>query len=257
MSACVGMSLARAGRGAILLYLLVGLPAAAQSVSFPERIDTISQYNEPACEQAGRQAERAYALPAGLLLAIGRVESGRWDATRRRVVPWPWALDAGGNGRLFDSKDAAVTQTAMLRGAGVPNIDVGCFQIDLTSHPLAFASLEQAFDPVANADYAARFLIELHARLGNWDAAIAGYHSLQPERGAAYRQLVFANWALRDHPATNAAPTGPLVVQFASGERMSVWTPGNVGVSVSGVTVMVGTPAPLPRVIVGTSEPRG
>ena len=30
-------------------------------------------------------------------------------------------------------------------------IDVGCFQVDLFYHPYAFTSLEEAFDPDANA----------------------------------------------------------------------------------------------------------
>ena len=42
----------------------------------------IVEPNSP-CEQAGLDAEREYALPAGLLSAIGRVESGRWDAALR------------------------------------------------------------------------------------------------------------------------------------------------------------------------------
>ena len=42
------------------------------------------------------------------------------------------------------------------------SIDIGCAQVNLMHHPDAFASLEQAFDPMANADYAARFLKQLH-----------------------------------------------------------------------------------------------
>ena len=35
---------------------------------------------------------------------------------------------------------------------GVRQVDVGCMQINLQSHPHAFASLEDAFDPGSNAD---------------------------------------------------------------------------------------------------------
>src|SRR3954462_2363537 len=63
------------------------------------------------CEQAGRDAERGYGVPPGLLPASGRVESGRWDATYHRTVPWPWAIDAGGTPRLAASREAAVSET--------------------------------------------------------------------------------------------------------------------------------------------------
>ena len=41
------------------------------------------------------------------------------------------------------------------RAQGARSIDVGCMQVNLLHHADAFASLEQAFDPVANARYAA------------------------------------------------------------------------------------------------------
>jgi hypothetical protein len=246
----------------IALHICVALPAHAQTVITPP------QTTDAACEQAGRLAERTHAVPAGLLLAIGRVESGRWDAQRGRVVPWPWAIDVGGDGKLFDSKATAITQTAALRSEGTRNIDVGCFQINLASHPLAFSDLDQAFDPTTNADYAGRFLSELHGRLGNWDNAVAAYHSMQPELGVPYRQLVFANWSLRDRAAdgdphspggevpTGAVPNGPLVVTFASGARLTIWTPGIANApespaSAPAIAVHTTAVAALPRIVVG------
>jgi hypothetical protein len=244
------------GCGCALLYLLAGTPAFAQSINgasvFAPPIDSASRSTESTCEQAGRLAERAHALPAGLLLAIGRVESGRWDAERRRVVPWPWAVDADGAGILIDSKDAAIARTVALRDAGIRNIDVGCYQINLASHPLAFTDLSEAFDPVANADYAGRFLDELHARFGTWDGAIAAYHSTQFERGISYRQLVFANWPSSDHDASADVQTGALVVELGSGARMRIWRPGSSAAASEIVPITSATPAPLPRVIIGT-----
>jgi len=223
-------------------------------------IDGVARSSESACEQAGRQAERTHALPAGLLLAIGRVESGRWDGARGRVVPWPWAVDAAGDGTLLDSKAAAIARTVALRDAGIRNVDVGCYQVNLASHPVAFPDLEQAFDPAANADYAGRFLVELHARLGSWNDAVAAYHSMQPERGIPYRELVFANWSLGDHPAggdVRSGPTaGPVVVTLASGAIVRIWTPGGAGAADGSVTVTTGEPASLPRVLTGTPSLR-
>src|SRR5580698_5914576 len=105
----------------------------------------IVEPNSP-CEQAGLDAEREYALPAGLLSAIGRVESGRWDAALGRVTASPYAIDAAGQPRVTDSKDTALQQTRALQQSGLHNIDVGCFQINLQSHPSAFTDLDQAFD---------------------------------------------------------------------------------------------------------------
>jgi hypothetical protein len=279
--------------GCILLHLAAAAPAIAQSpattqsptiarppaIVHPSTIapsPTIAQStddgappNESPCEQAGRQAERAHDLPSGLLLAIGRVESGRWDAARGRVVPWPWAIDAGGNGTLLDTKEAAIAHTAALRDAGTRNVDVGCYQINLASHPSAFTDLQQAFDPVANADYAARFLDQLHAHLGNWNDAVAAYHSAQPDLGTPYRQAVFANWPMGGHAAAADIQSGPVVVEFASGARIRIWTPSGAGAVANNLTItpvpsaslpvtpasLPVTPASLPHVLVGRPSP--
>jgi Transglycosylase SLT domain len=237
----------RCGCFGLVVGLLLNCPAHAQQA------DKAPGTGDPVCEQAGRQAEQAHNLPAGVLLAIGRVETGRWDPARGRLVPWPWAIDANGDGALLESKEEAVARTAVLRARGTPNVDVGCFQIDLTSHPDAFATLDQAFDPFTNADYAGKFLARLFARTGTWDDAVAAYHSMQPERGAAYRQRVFSDWLQKNDLAVPALPhpaPGPLVVQFASGARMQVWTPGNA-MPVPDVTYMQPGAPVLPHVIVG------
>jgi soluble lytic murein transglycosylase-like protein len=171
------------------------------------------------CDAAGRSAEQRFGLPQGLLHAIGVAESGRWDAAEERTVPWPWAVDLAGQGRLFDSEAEALRAVGDELAAGRRNIDVGCFQINLQYHPLAFTDLAQAFDARANADYAARFLSDLHARLGTWQAAVAAYHSATASLGVPYRRRVFAVWP--DVKAVNDAnPAGFTVI---AGVR--VWTP--------------------------------
>ena len=71
-------------------------------------------------------------------------------------------------------------------------IDVGCLQVDLTLHPRAFASLDEAFDPVANADYAARYLTSLYRDEAghNWDVAVGLYHSHTASLAADYRDRI-------------------------------------------------------------------
>ena len=193
------------------------------------------------CAAAGQAAEQNYQLPSGLLSAIGTVESGRWDALRARRVAWPWSIDVNGQGRQFDSRDEVLRSARAVLASGIRNVDVGCFQISLLHHPFAFADLEQAFTPAANADYAARFLVSLRARLGSWPAAIAAYHSADPERGASYRQLVFAAW----HGASDVAET--VTWQFPEGS-VRIWTPSSVG-SAQRVVVMPSASSQLPRII--------
>jgi hypothetical protein len=143
------------------------------------------------CHVAAQQAERQYHLPQGLLIAIAKAESGRPIISLGDVRPWPWTIDADGTGLFLDSKPAAVAwvRTQIARHSFV---DVGCMQVDLEYHPHAFASLEQAFDPVANTDYAARLLLELYSGEadGSWDVAVGLYHSHTAQLAAEYRDRV-------------------------------------------------------------------
>ncbi|HEY6431079.1 MAG TPA: lytic transglycosylase domain-containing protein [Acetobacteraceae bacterium] len=145
------------------------------------------------CPQAIAGAEQAHAIPPRLLAAIGRVESGRADSSGV-VVPWPWTINAEGQGRFFDSKAEAVAAVRALQAQGVQSIDVGCMQVNLMHHPDAFASLDQAFDPVANADYAAGFLRRLYVQTSNWADAAAQYHSATPGLADDYRRKVMMAW---------------------------------------------------------------
>jgi soluble lytic murein transglycosylase-like protein len=145
------------------------------------------------CRAAILAAERAAALPPQLMAAIARVESGRVDA-QGIVHPWPWTINAEGAGQYFDSKEAAIAAVRALQARGVQSIDVGCMQVNLAHHPQAFASLDQAFDPAANAAYAARFLNDLYATTRDWTRATAFYHSQTPERGELYQKRVAAVW---------------------------------------------------------------
>lgn len=155
------------------------------------------------CSAAIRIAEQAEDLPRGLLAAIGRVESGRPNA-QGGVEPWPWTINARGEGRAFETRAEALRHVRRLQAEGTRLIDVGCLQINLFHHPQAFASLEEAFSPTANARYAARFLSRLKERTGDWMRAVAHYHSAQAERGSAYRQRVLL--AMRGTPPPTPRP---------------------------------------------------
>jgi hypothetical protein len=146
------------------------------------------------CETAATTAEYVNRLPPRLLGAISLTEAGRMDPATGRIRPWPWTINAEGEGRFFDTRDQAVVAVKALQDKGVRSIDVGCLQVNLMFHPNAFASLEEAFEPRTNAAYAARFLNTLYADGKDWPAAIAAYHSETPALGDAYRVLVMARW---------------------------------------------------------------
>ena len=152
--------------------------------------------NAPAalCRSAIAAAERTLGIPDRLMQAIGVVESGRPDE-RGGVTAWPWTINVEGTGYVFESKQEAIAAVNAQRARGARSIDVGCMQVNLFSHADAFASLEQAFDPNANARYAAEFLQRLLAQTGSWPRAAAGYHSLTPDIGADYARKVLAVWA--------------------------------------------------------------
>lgn len=169
-----------------------------------------------ACDRAAARAEAKWRIPAGLLSAIGAVESGRRDLGVAGRVAWPWTMNIAGAGVRQINKESAVATVRSFQIGGFQVIDVGCFQVDLFYHPEAFGTLEQAFDPEANADAAARILTGLHDRTGSWDRATAAYHSASPAEGARYLAAVRFVWpgAL----VRGAAGSDSLYVQFLSPE---------------------------------------
>lgn len=164
------------------------------------------------CRAAIAQAEREQGLPPRLLAAIGLVESGRRDPRTGETHPWPWAINAEGRGSFFPDKAAAIAAVRALQAEGLRSIDIGCLQINLRHHPQAFASLEEAFEPLANARYGARFLAELQAARGDWLQAAGSYHSQTPGLAEPYRARVAAAWQ-----AEQALPAPPTLARPASG----------------------------------------
>ena len=158
------------------------------------------------CERAALQAERDWRLPQGLLAAIGLAESGRRIQAGTYPVIWPWTINAEGQGYYQPSKAAAVARVRALQLRGVRLIDVGCFQVDLFFHPSAFAGLEEAFDPDANARAAARILSQGRFGSAGWDRAIAAYHSAVPPIGLAYLQKIRAVWPWTAAHSSRSAP---------------------------------------------------
>ena len=144
-----------------LLLALAG-PASAQSSWLSSQ--------SAQCESAIAAAEQKYAIPKGILGSIAKLESGRPITAMQDIRAWPWTINADGTGLFLDSKAAAIAWVRQAQDTGQHHfIDVGCMQVDLPLHPGAFRSLDDAFDPIINADYAARYLSSLHDEAhGDW-----------------------------------------------------------------------------------------
>jgi hypothetical protein len=171
---------------ALLGPLWLAAPAAAAA---PAADWQATQSNQ--CRTAIAAAESKYHLPPNLLDSIAKVESGRPIAPLGQVQPWPWTIDADGQALFLDSKAAAVAWARQGLLRGVRFMDIGCMQVDWQLHPNAFKSLDQAFDPAANADYAARYLRSLYAEAhGDWNVAVGWYHSHTVDLAEDYRNRV-------------------------------------------------------------------
>ncbi len=160
LAGCIVLAMPAAGEP---LLITVPEPVAFPAADAPDPTPAESA----GCEPAIAAAAAAHAVPADLLLAIGMVESGLT----------PWVLNAEGTPYFFDDPTSAVAALERLQAEGINSIDVGCMQVNLRWHPEAFADSATALDPVANADYSAKFLLGLFAMTGSWTDAVAYYHS--------------------------------------------------------------------------------
>lgn len=188
----------------LLIPLLMGFRASGAAFVAPGIVGSPGLL----CRSAIASAEQAQAIPSHLMAAIGRVESGRRDEATGVWHPWPWAVNAEGQGYFFDSKAQAIAAVRAMQARGVRSIDVGCMQVNLMYHPDAFPGLEQAFDPAANTAYAARFMRQLFTQAGTWPKAVALYHSATPALAEPYARKVMAVWpeeSRRPAPAVGLA----------------------------------------------------
>lgn len=212
-----------------LLALLLLLPGLAEASPRPSA--RAAPRAAPAavpgdqCIAAIDAAERQHALPTQLLRSIAFVESARVDPTNGRTLPWPWTINVAGTGYFFATRDEAVAAVRDFQEKGVKSIDVGCAQVNLMYHPAAFATIEIAFDPQANAQYAARFLKSLYGRTSNWPLAAAAYHSQTAERGHSYAQKVMAIWPQAARYGGLPTAGGTVAAAAAAGPDYSMYLP--------------------------------
>lgn len=137
------------------------------------------------CDAAAALAANSSNVPVDVLRAITRTETAR--RRNGKLEPWPWTVNMEGKGVWFATRAEALTYVEDHHARGARSFDVGCFQINFRWHGGAFASLNEMFDPAANARYAARFLSELYAESGDWSVAAGAFHSRTTTLAEKYR----------------------------------------------------------------------
>jgi len=175
------------------------------------------------CRRAIQGAARGAGIPDHLMSAIARVESGR-PGPDGQIHPWPWSINVEGTDHIYDTREQAIAAVKEFQAQGVRSIDVGCMQVNLMYHPTAFATLEQAFDPAANAAYAARFLLELFGQTGSWPKATAAYHSSNPDLGTPYQQKVMS--VLAEESRSDASFPSQIGLARGPGSSQPGFVPG-------------------------------
>ena len=133
------------------------------------------------CEYLASVIEEKKDLPVGLLSSISNVEAGRIIHNNPKRG-WPWTVNHAGEGLFFESKLEATKYVKRYLKLGDVNMDVGCMQISLKWHSDNFSTLEEAFDPLININYAADFLKKLFSIHKDWNLAIKHYHSSDPKK---------------------------------------------------------------------------
>lgn len=136
------------------------------------------------CEKYADAMEEQYDIPDNLLHGIVRTESSSY----------PWVINWQGRGYFFETKQEAINKVKEINNRGYESIDVGCAQINLYWHKDAFSSLEEAFDPKSNLEYAAKHLNELRFDYGfsSWRSAVGAYHNpSDAERAKRYASVVY------------------------------------------------------------------
>lgn len=194
------------------------------------------------CDRAARVAAKARNVPFDVLQAISRAETGRTNAGR--LEPWPWTVNMEGTGKWFASEDEARAYVFRHFKRGARSFDVGCFQVNYKWHGAAFRSIDDMFDPVMNADYAAKFLLELHDEFGSWSAAAGAYHSRTQSHARTYAARFD-----KIRAATAGQQQLPVVAEHVPARGPSpVFASGASAPLISGGAARLGSLVPISRI---------
>ena len=168
----------RSALSIIVVYVVLA-PVQSASASADDRQTALI------CENAALVVSQESNVPLDVLRAISLTETGRKGAAG--FLPWPWTVNMEGAGRWFDDRNAARDFVNRHFNRGARSFDVGCFQINYRWHGQAFASIDEMFEPLANARYAAKFLGELYEEFGDWTLAAGAFHSRTPRYARKYK----------------------------------------------------------------------
>ena len=194
--------------------LLAALSLLVCAHALPHRA-AASQDPAALCDQVAHEAARQSGVPVDVLKAISLNETGRKRGGAFR--PWPWTVNMEGKGHWFETEDEARAYVYKEYKRGARSFDVGCFQINYKWHGEAFRSIDEMFDPLANALYAARFLRTLYEEQGDWGRTAGAYHSRTPEFANRYQarfERLLAGLGGKDAPDI---PEIPDIVLAANG----------------------------------------
>ncbi|MDC0531230.1 hypothetical protein OAO48_03580 [Alphaproteobacteria bacterium] len=145
------------------------------------------------CEDVIRNIENITDIPSGLLLGIGKAESGR-ILKNNEIVIWPWTINHAGKSLFFDNKSQMKLYLLKHTKKGDNNLDVGCMQINLKWHKQNFKDIKDMLAIEPNISYAASFLVQLKNKHGSWEKAIKHYHSSDPIKNKPYLNKVLSFW---------------------------------------------------------------
>ncbi|WP_415405004.1 transglycosylase SLT domain-containing protein [Tateyamaria sp. SN3-11] len=159
--------------------------AVALAITFLVSLTSASATPDQVCDSAALAASEETKVPLDVLRTITRTETGLLRLGR--LQPWPWTVNIEGEGHWFQTEAEAQAFVFEHFKRGIRSFDIGCFQINYRWHSQAFRSIEEMFDPAANAVYAARFLSKLHAEFGAWTSAAGAYHSRTPKYARTYK----------------------------------------------------------------------
>lgn len=181
------------------------------------------------CDAVASEAARRTGVPVSVLKAISLTETGRRRGGAFR--PWPWTVNMEGEGHWFENEDEARAYVDREFRRGARSFDVGCFQINYKWHGHAFRSIDEMFDPLANALYAARFLRTLHAEQGDWGRAAGAYHSRTPELANRYQTRFERLYAGLGQTDVDSIPEIPDIVAAMNGANAAASLPAVVRVN--------------------------
>ncbi len=165
---------------------------------------TASASTADICDKAARHAAAEFGVPFPILWSITRTETGR--SRDGQLTPWPWTVNMEGKGHWFKTKHDARAYVGREFERGARSFDVGCFQINYKWHGASFRNIDQMFDPIENARYAAAFLTRLYRESGDWSIAAGAYHSRTPEFSKRYRarfEQIHADYRSNDDISPN------------------------------------------------------